>query len=266
LDVPASGRLHEFGIAVARLNRLSEAVSLLDKGYALLEPRDRPAPRGARDYRRTLAGNRTFRGLCYVRAGQPKLSEQPLREGVALHEAMVAETPNHFPSRISLWQSYPELAEVCLATGRAAEADSYWKKAIELSEQMTKDYPTFTWIPANADRVRGRRLATLAQQGKAETLFSEVESLASKPNLANDVSYNLACVYAQAAAGTNDASTADKYGSRAMALLLKSEKAGYFRLPNAVEGMRKDEDLRALRKRKDFTDMLTRHHAAPVEH
>jgi eukaryotic-like serine/threonine-protein kinase len=259
-----AGAYTNLGSLLSRLNRLPEAVALLDKGYALLEPRDHPAPRGARDYRRTLASNRIFRGLCHVRAGQPKLAEQPLREGVALYEAMAAETPNHFPSRISLWQSYPELAEVCLATGRADEADIFWKKAIELSEQMTVDYPTFTWIPANADRVRGRRLAILAQRGKAESLLSEVEALAAKPTLAGDVSYNLACVYAQAAAGVNDASAADKYASRAMVLLARSENAGYFRLPNAVAGMRKDEDLRALRKRKDFEDMLTRLHGAPA--
>jgi serine/threonine-protein kinase len=240
-----------------RTGRMKEAGELLEKAHALLEPPDRPAPRGAKDYRSTLATNQVYLGLWYIRTGRPGPAERPLREGMAYFETMVAENPRSVVSRISLSLCYPLLAGLCLKSGRPEEANAFWQKAIELNDQIARDYPVFRWGP-QADRVRAQRLAFLSQQGKAVALLSEAEALAAKPELSGDTWYNLACVYALAAVQTGDAAATDGHRRRAMALLAKAETAGYFRSPQAVEDMRKDEDLRSLRGRKDFEELLGR--------
>jgi tetratricopeptide (TPR) repeat protein len=149
------------------------------------------------------------------------------------------------------------LAEVCLASGRREEAEAFWRKAIELNEQLGSTYPSFGWRNW-ADRIRGQRLAFLAQLGHAADLLSEAEAVAAKPDLTGDTWYNLACVFARAADQAGKAAAADGYRARAIALLGKAEAAGYFRSRIAVDGMRTDVDLKSLRGHKDFEEMLTR--------
>jgi tetratricopeptide (TPR) repeat protein len=245
------------GTMFLRVNRMKEAGELLEKGHALLEPPDRPAPRGARDYRTTQAMNQVYRGLWLFRTGRRKDAERSLREGVALYETLWADSPKSFPAQTSLSLSYPVLAEVCLASGRREEAEAFWRKAIELNEQLGRTYPSFGWRNW-ADRIRGQRLAFLAQKGHAADLLSEAEAVAAKPDLTNDTWYNLACVYARAADQAGKAAAADGCRDRAIALLAKAEAAGYFRSRISVEGMRTDVDLKSLRGHKDFEEMLTR--------
>jgi tetratricopeptide (TPR) repeat protein len=245
------------GMILLRTGRVAEAGALLEKGHALLEPAGRAA-RGATEYRATEAANLVVRGGWYSRTGDRERAERCLRDGVTRYEALVADNPKHFIHRTSLWANYPALAEACLQSGRTGEADVYWRKAIELADEMTRDYPTFQWIAGGADRVRVRRLAMLAQKGKAAGLLSEAEAVAAKQDLSGDTCYNLACVYALAAAEATDPAEADRYGRRAVALLSRPESVKYLGIPAALAHARKDEDLRALQVRKDFQDLLDR--------
>jgi hypothetical protein len=49
---------------------------------------------------------------------------------------------------------------------------------------------------------------------------------------------------------------AEQYAARAVLLLAKAHRAGYFKYPGRLERLRKDPELGALRGRQDFQQLL----------
>jgi tetratricopeptide (TPR) repeat protein len=252
-----AGSSSNLSMALANQRRWKEAEEALDRALALLQPSGRPAPQGAAEYRPVLATTQLIRGQVYAQTGRPGRAEKSLKEARASFEQLVRDQPRHFPYRNYLATVYQSQAELALGRGRPEEAEEAWGKAVELLEQMAHDYPKFPWLAPLADRIRARRLALLAQQGDAAKLLSEAEALAAKPGLPGDVCYNLACVYAQASAGASQGA-AEGHARQAVALLVRTEQAGYFRIPGTVAHLKEDDDLRALRPRDDFRGLVAR--------
>src|SRR5262249_26776265 len=77
--------------------------------------------------------------------------------------------------------------------------------------------------------------------------------------LSPDNGYNLACVYALAAASPRaDKSTSAQLVEKALALLTRVEGAGFFATKERIKHARKDDDLKALREHEEFQKLLQR--------
>ena len=82
---------------------------------------------------------------------------------------------------------------------------------------------------------------------------------AAKKSLSPGDIYDLACVYALAAASPRlDKTTAEQLVQKALALLTRVEGAGYFGTRQRLEHAKKDDDLKALRERQEFKMLLER--------
>jgi tetratricopeptide (TPR) repeat protein/tRNA A-37 threonylcarbamoyl transferase component Bud32 len=252
-----AGSYSNLAMALGRQGNWQETEAVLGRALALLQPAGRPAPQGAAEYRPVLAMTQLLRGQVYAQTGRPRLSEEPLREARSAFEQLVQSQPRHFAYRNYLAGTYQAQAEVYLGLDRSGPAEEAWGKAIATFERMAADYPSFPWLAPLADRLRARRLALLAQKGEPAKLLSNAEALAGKQDLPGDVCYNLACVYAQAAAAASEAA-AEGHARHAVALLVRAEQAGYFRIPSTVAHLKEDEDLRALRPRDDFRSLVAR--------
>jgi hypothetical protein len=86
---------------------------------------------------------------------------------------------------------------------------------------------------------------------------AEANALTEGKDVPGPTLYDAACVCALAAASAkDDAKLSEQYAGRAVALLRRAQKAGYFKQPAKIADMKKDSDLRALRTRPDYRDLL----------
>ena len=58
-----------------------------------------------------------------------------------MSQALVTEHPAHPPHRRDLAESYQNLAGILKANGRLAEAESSYRRAIEIGERLTAEFP-----------------------------------------------------------------------------------------------------------------------------
>jgi hypothetical protein len=128
-----------------------------------------------------------------------------------------------------------------------------------LAEGLVSDYPTFAFLAAEVDRMRIRCLLIQVRQGKIEEIIAPAKALAVKTSLPPVDVYNLACVYALAAATPrSDVSASEELVQNALTLLTRLESTAHFGTRERIEHARKDEDLRALKEREEFRNLLDR--------
>ena len=98
-----------------------------------------------------------------------------------------------------------------------------------------------------------QRLQALALHGRHAEAADAADALAARWPKDAETVYQCACVHALAAGAVKgDATLADHYAVRAVALLRQAADAGY----NNSQTVQKDHDLDALRDRADFKDLL----------
>ncbi len=115
------------------------------------------------------------------------------------------------------------------------------------------------WQPGergNEDMERYRyvlRLQSLAAHGSHAQAVAAADAVAARWPKDHNTLYDRACVFALAAGAVQgDVALSDRYAARAVALLRQAVAAGYRNGPH----IRRDPDLNALRRRKDFLDLL----------
>jgi hypothetical protein len=91
------------------------------------------------------------------------------------------------------------------------------------------------------------------QTGQLDRGVAAADELARSPQVTAETLYDCACVYAQAAAATREAGTAERYAARAVTLLRDAVAKGF----KDATHMKRDENLDSLRKRDDFQKLLT---------
>jgi serine/threonine-protein kinase len=161
------------------------------------------------------------------------------------HEAVLAKQPHHSDSLEALRHSLAGRALVRDRLHRYAEALEDWDRSLALGKG-----------PA-PDRWQARRAVTLAHLGEHGLARDTAAALAGKTPISADVLYDVACVYALAAAARpNDRAEAD--ATRAVELLTRAHVAGYFRTAARRAELKTDSDLASLRSRDDFKKFLAR--------
>jgi tetratricopeptide (TPR) repeat protein len=241
------------------MQRGNQAEDFLRKGLALLQPPDHSSPETGKDYQRILAFNRVLQGMLFLGKGRYDLAETSLKEGIRGFEQLLQIFPKNFVVRNQLMRSYPGLAELYERTKRPAEAEKIWQQTVDLTEQALRDYPTFVWLAPLLEQFRLSKIAVQFRQGEVAKSMPELKTWTEKKGLSGTTCYNLACLYSLASAAVRgDPRQSGTYAEKAMELLNTAERAGYFRNPATVAHARKDEDLEALRTRKEFQDLMTR--------
>jgi tetratricopeptide (TPR) repeat protein len=248
-------------------NRLPGAAAELERARARLEPAGSRPPQSAPEYPATRALTLLYRGGVALRQGRLAEAEPLLRDGAAAYEQLVAVAPRFFPHRLQLLQAFTFQAMLYEKTGQPALAEANCQKAVDLCEQTARALPSLPWVAGLADNPRIQKWVLAVRRGDHAAVMAEVQRQAARQNLGGAYAYNLACVSAQAAAAVHSdqrmgsaerARLAEQYARGAVALLGRSEAAGYFRQPSALPHSRTDSDLDPLRERSDFREWMSR--------
>jgi tetratricopeptide (TPR) repeat protein len=156
-------------------------------------------------------------------------------------QPVVAKYPRDARVRLALKYFHSGRALILTRLGRHAEALKDWESAYESDDGRSRG-----WL-------RVQRALTLARLGDHATAAAEAAALARLQGKPAALVYDLARVYALAAAAARDEeSLANQYADRAMACLRQAQAAGFFTHPVRIEQLRKDADLGALRTREDY--------------
>ena len=121
---------------------------------------------------------------------------------------------------------------------RPAEALTDWNLAVEFASPAE-------WPSMQVARARCR-----AELGKVTDAAVEAAAVAEDPNASRGLLYNVACVYALAAA--QEDRQLEVYAGQAVAFLRRAQAAGFFKDPAKVAHLKQDTDFAPLRPREDF--------------
>jgi tetratricopeptide (TPR) repeat protein len=190
-----------------------------------------------------------------VAAGQAEDGLAWYDKALAILLATRQREPNHPTVRVYLRNTHSGRAEVLNRLGRHTEALSEWDRTLEL-EAGSQRSP-----------VRLRRAFTLAHLGEHAQATAEAAALAQGKDDSGNTSYNLACVYALAAAvarkdpGLSPAEgdrLGAQYADRAVELLARAHEAGLFQVQAKLDHLKKDADLDPIRQHPSYIQLLRR--------
>jgi tetratricopeptide (TPR) repeat protein len=163
--------------------------------------------------------------------------------------------------------SHPAVADTLYKIGRVAahqrkkaEADRYFERALRIWSQTSGGNSSQT-----VDRLRLQRALALSCVGKYTEAAAEAKKLAERTAISGGDLYELAVVNALASlAVTQDrhlsasrrAELSEDYLTRATNLLVKASENGFFKSSKNVARVKNDDDLKPLRLRKEFKELM----------
>ena len=139
---------------------------------------------------------------------------------------------------------------------KTQDVDHYVERAADVLESLIEENKRARVALDDQKRpyYRAQRALGLARVGRPAEAVTEAEHLAGSPNLDTNTLYALAGAFARAAAAAkDDAPAAERHAARAVGLLRQAAAKGY----KDVAFLKKDPDLDALRRRSDFTQLIT---------
>jgi tetratricopeptide (TPR) repeat protein len=233
-------------------NRADEAPANYEKAEALLRPLVERHPPGGEPA--LLLAVLDINWSYLLRGtGRKEAALARNTQAVELAEAVFRNEPQHAVARDRTLRAHGARAETYEALGRLPDAIKDWDRVVELS--------------APADRWMNRkfRAVALARAGEHARATDEAKALAELPEVSADGLYDLACACALSMApARSDARVpaaereplAEHYAGQAMSLLRKLKDKGYFKDPSHRETLKSDDDLRPLREREDYRELL----------
>jgi hypothetical protein len=247
---------HALGSLLFDRGLKDQAADVVGRGRELVMPAGKPPPAGARDYPWVVPNLRLLTAQIAISAGRPQEAESEARQAISALERLERRHPMFFPNRVQLEPAYTVLGSACWAQGK--DADAAWQKAVDHGRRMAKDFPTFPRPVGNRDQHLLDVLLTCVRAKRdVPRVVAAADALAAKKNFSALSQYNLACVYALAAAAM-PGKAGDDYAARAMELLRRPAVVRWMRAtPGMIQHARKtDRDLDALRVRSDFREWL----------
>jgi tetratricopeptide (TPR) repeat protein len=255
--------LGAYGQFLVAHQRLAEARPLVERGMALTgTPGTGPRSRRARmNQEQGVITLRTAAARLHEREGKRAKSRELLEQATKRYEELIAGQPQSFPYRLQAVQAYADLARVLRADDDAAGALKATGRAVDLYDEMLRDFPVFRELPRSAwfqtQRMGARishaiNLAAAGEAAAAARLAAEAEQ--GPPVPSGVQAYNLACVFAQLL-GKSDGTAKDEYAAKTMTWLKKAAATGYPATASAIEHVRtRDEDLAPMRDRPEFQE------------
>jgi serine/threonine-protein kinase len=244
--------LSNLGLLYDQTDRPKQAQQALRQAHEVLKGLVRQYP-SVTDFAVRLGGADCNLGQAVEDAGDLPAAERWYARAVATLGGVLRKEPRHTFAREYLRNAHWKRAKLLARRGRPAQAVAEWDRAITLDDGPLRSH------------FRLSRAHSLAAAGDHARAAAEADELARALSLTGDGLYHLACVYALAAAAVrrdrglsaaNQDKLARRYGDRAVALLHRAHKAGYFGKPGTIDHAGKDIDLDALRSRADFQKLL----------
>jgi serine/threonine protein kinase/tetratricopeptide (TPR) repeat protein len=243
---------------------------------------------GRPEYAQALAGSHNALGMLLGEVGKHAAAEEAYRQALRIQDKLIESSPRVAEYRFNLSAVQGNLGRLCLARRQPEQALEWHSKAIANLESMLKEradamarhslsraYDSRArafvemkhYSRAAADFTKAvelapapertlvclRRVQNQVRTGQVEASLKEAEELARNAN-AREL-YDAACVFALAAERrkeTDGSLSKEDCARRAVALLRRAVDRGYW----DAKHMKEDEDLRALRERKDFKELL----------
>jgi tetratricopeptide (TPR) repeat protein len=229
-----AGSHSNLGSLLRDLAKYPEAEVALRQALAIQEKLTADFP-AVPEYRLDLGSSQVNIGDLHQSNQQPEQALQWYSQGIETLDNVLRQVGVDATAQHLLRNAHAGRAQVLESLKRHAEAAKDWDKALELSPE-----------PERA-AVRMDRALSLVRAGQVDTALQEAEELAK--NADAKTLYSAACVFALAAAGS---SAKEDRARRAVALLRQAVAKGY----KDAEHMKKDDDLKTLRQRDDFKELL----------
>jgi tetratricopeptide (TPR) repeat protein len=232
--------------------RSEEAEAAFTRAEGLLVPLAQAHPEKLQYTLSLTSLNITWSGFL-LETGRPGAARQRAGRAVDLSKDALRRDPQLVIPRAHAREAHLKRAMACEALGHWAEAVEDWDRVIELDDQPEP------W------KRRVRRALALARAGQHARAAPELGSLADNPALDADGLWQLVIARAcSVQAARSDSrlpadereTLAERYASRAVVLLRKLRKKGYFRAAEKARQLRTNPDLQPLCGGADFRNFL----------
>jgi tetratricopeptide (TPR) repeat protein len=188
------------------------------------------------------------RGNLLQRRGQSAEALPYYAQSLKVLEPVLARNPRSADARQSARNSHGARADALVKLRRYADALPDWDQVIALNDDPQRR----TWI-------RIQRAVCLAHAGQTARAVAEAEVLAAVKDAPGALLYDLAriCAVASAVGDSNNPGAdaprlAEQYAARAVELLRQAAERGF----KDIGYLKKDDDLKLLREREDYKQML----------
>jgi serine/threonine-protein kinase len=229
---------NSLGILLSGLGQRAEAATAYRAALAVQEKLAADFP-AVPDYAVALGGSYCNYGSIVRSRGEPAAALDWFAKAIAILEPVHRAEPRLVTARQFLRNSHSARARALAQLGRPAAALADWDRALALDDGSRRTV------------LRLGRADTLARTGDAAKTLAAADGLAAASDLSAGNRYDLACVYALAAAKVPTAEV-DGVAAKAVAALRRAFAAGYGNVPQ----MLRDAYLAPLRRRADYAALL----------
>jgi tetratricopeptide (TPR) repeat protein len=246
-----AGDYVNLGVIYGATGRGDELFALHDKVEALLRPLIARHPENI-GRTLTLAAAEINWGQYLLGKGKKQDALEWCNEAVKVAEEALQREPNHYMAGGITLNAHGARAQINEALRRWSDAATDWERVIELDGGKQR------WVH------RVLRAMNLAAAGDHARATAEADALI-EPETNGEGLWGLAIIYArslpavrsdsQLSSAERDA-LAERYASRAVALLRRLQAEDYFKDPGRAKALRTDADLKALGDRDDFRKLL----------
>jgi tetratricopeptide (TPR) repeat protein len=248
----------QYGLCLQAARRPDRAAEVYRRGHDLLEPQVRAHPE-VPEFATSLAALEANWGMLLKDTGSPESALEHYDRAVRLAEDVFRREPLLGAARETALNAHGGRAQAFMDLKSYPEALKDWDRVVELSDE------------AQRGERRLQRAAALIVAGQHARAGDEAEVLARSETERAKWQYNAACIYAQALrvaradaalSAAERAAVAERYATRALALLRESRAGGFFKAPEYRNLLKEDEDLEPLRGRDDFRKLAAEIEAA----
>jgi tetratricopeptide (TPR) repeat protein len=212
------------------------------------------------DFRREEARARANRGFALSALNKTAEAVREYEAALALREQLLAAQPGVGSNVKEVIGTANDLGRLAREAGKPADALPRYDRSVKVIEKLPADAVDRLTTPGDRASAYLGRARALAGVGRAAEAVSDWErGLATATALGADAPnfYNAACAASVAAGALKaDPSSAERFASRAVDLLKQARAKGYFKDRTALDHLKSDADLAAVRDRPDFRAFL----------
>jgi serine/threonine-protein kinase len=242
---------HDLGFLLTGLGRTTEAAAAYRRAIALRETLAGGSAEAT--YRWNLAYSHYNLGLLLAGLGRRPEAEAAYRRAVALREKLADDYPDvaDYSSAVAYCQH--DLGDLLLQGGRLADAEAAFQRSVQVRQRLAVVHPGVPGYGQDLAKSRTGLAMTQARTVNHAKAAATAEALTGANGASAPTFYDSASILALASATAKDtAAVANRYATRAVALLRQSFVKGY---PD-VAHMLRDPTLDPLRHRDDYAALL----------
>jgi tetratricopeptide (TPR) repeat protein len=196
----------------------------------------------------------------YMEAGETEKADPAYQRALQIEEALLSKHPAVLEYAVDVGETYTDLGNLWQDT-RLDDSLAWYEKALQTWRTVLAKEPQQRTAHVGLCNSLAGRALIWARQGKYQAALQEADALAKQVELTGGNYYALGCAYARCSslvARNSEFSQpeqrrrAQEHAARAVAMLRRAVDKGY----NLANRKMADEDLRPLKDRRDFKQLL----------